>query len=116
MNKVALQRNKRKLRTRANIFGTKDKPRLSVYRSNVHISAQLIDDASGKTLLTFSDNKLKDTKGKNKVDVAFEVGSELAKAAKSKKINRVIFDKGQYAYHGRVKAVAEGARDGGLTL
>jgi len=94
-----------------------DRPRLSVFRSNRHIFGQIIDDTKGITLVAFSDKVLakinKSLKG-TKVEIAGHVGEELAKKAKVKKISKVIFDRGAYKYHGRVKALAEGARKGGL--
>ncbi|MCX6731581.1 MAG: 50S ribosomal protein L18 [Candidatus Parcubacteria bacterium] len=110
-------------RVRAKVRGTKDKPRLSVFRSNKHIFLQLIDDNSKKTLISASDfqpkagppraeKKLK----KTKTEIAREVGKLLAESAKAKRIKNVVFDRGGYKYHGRVKAAAEGAREGGLKL
>ncbi len=94
-------------------MGTDKKPRLCVFRSNNHIYAQLINDVQKKTILSASDQKLK--RGKmTKVDLAKEIGKAIAKVALEKKIEKVIFDRGPYKYHGRVKAVAEGAREGGL--
>ena len=87
-------------------------PRLSVFRSGSHIYAQIIDDTSGKTLVSASSVKLK-SKGK-KSDISREVGKELAAKAMEKKIAQVVFDRGGYQYHGRVKALAEGARESGL--
>ena len=106
------KRKERRNRIRAKISGTMDRPRLSVFRSNSHIYGQLIDDVSGKTLLSFSDLKLKE-KG-NKTDVAGKVGEELAKKALTKNIKTVVFDRGGFRFHGRVKAFADGARKGGL--
>jgi len=108
-------------RVRAKVHGTKTKPRLSVFRSNKHIFLQLIDDSLGKTLISASDLKIpaSPASGKKKgtkTEVAKEVGKLLAEAAKSKKIKNVVFDRGGYKYHGRVKAAAEGAREGGLKL
>lgn len=88
-------------------------PRLSVFRSNQHIWAQIIDDKHGKTLASSSTKVLKDTKG-TKSEKAANVGREIAKIALTKKIINVRFDRGLYRYHGRVKALADGARDGGL--
>lgn len=107
---------RRKKRTRAKIFGSKIRPRLSVYASNKHIYVQIIDDEKGKTLASFSDKKIneKESKSKTKTVRAGLVGEGLAKVAISKKISKVVFDKGGYKYHGRVKALAEGARKGGL--
>lgn len=93
--------------------GTAKCPRLSVFRSNVHIYAQLIDDEKGKTLVSASSLEVKE-KGKGKIDVAKEVGLKLAEKAKGAKIGTAVFDRGSYRYHGRVKALAEGAREGKL--
>jgi large subunit ribosomal protein L18 len=89
---------------------------LCVYRSNRHITAQLVDDTTGVVLLGTTDMSIKDSKGKNKTDMAKEVGKKLADLAKAKKITKVVFDRGGRLYHGRVKALAEGAREGGLTF
>lgn len=107
-------RRKRHRRVRQRVSGTLDRPRLVVYRSNKHIFAQIIDDSTGTTLLGVSDLNLKDTKGKTKTVIAREVGKLTAKEAKTKKIASVVFDRGGRLYHGRVKALAEGAREGGL--
>jgi large subunit ribosomal protein L18 len=88
------------------------KPRLSVYKSNKHIWAQLINDEKGTTMVSFSDKAL-NLKGK-KTELAFMVGEGIAKAAKLKKVKEIVFDRGPYRYQGRIKAVAEGARKGGL--
>lgn len=109
-------RIKRHRRVRKTVNGTPERPRLNVYRSNRHIFASLIDDMSGSVLLGTSDLGLKDTKGKNKTETAKEVGKRLAELAKGKKIDKVVFDRGGRLYHGRVKALAEGAREGGLTF
>ena len=95
--------------------GTKIAPRLSVFRSNRSIYAQIIDDTKGETLVSFSSKKL-DSKmvKKTKIEIAELVGEDLAKLAKAKKIVSVVFDRAGYKYHGRVKALAEGARKGGL--
>lgn len=107
---------RRKERTRAKIKGTAERPRLSVFRSNKHIYAQLIDDTKSASLLSVSDKKIAENKkkGKKKKDVAQMIGEVIAEKAKKKKIEKVVFDRGAYKYHGRVKAVAEGARKGGL--
>ncbi|MBI4692134.1 MAG: 50S ribosomal protein L18 [Candidatus Terrybacteria bacterium] len=99
-------------RVRARIIGISERPRLSVFRSNKHIFLQLIDDKKGGTLISASDLKIK--KKGTKTEMAKMVGKELAKLAKEKKIKSVVFDRGGYKYHGRVKAAAEGAREGGL--
>ena len=113
-NKDRLKRHKR---VRGKVKGTAETPRLSVYRSLTHIYAQLIDDVKGNTLVTAStlDKELKGTfEGKDKKAQAFAVGELLAKKAKSKKIKAVVFDRGGYLYTGRVAALADGARKGGL--
>lgn len=108
------KREKRKKRVRAKIFGTKERPRLCVFRSNKHIYAQLIDDSLHHTILSASSLELKEKHEKNKIKIAFEVGKLLAQKAIQKNIKKVVFDRGPYKYHGRVKALAEGARAGGL--
>ncbi len=92
-------------------MGTKLRPRLSVFKSAQHIYAQLIDDETGKVLVSASDIKTK--KGK-KTDHSLEVGKLIAKEALAKKIESVVFDRGGFVFHGRIKAVADGARKGGL--
>ena len=104
-------RIKRHTKVRKKIIGTKDCPRLSVFRSGKHIYAQIIDDGIGKTLVAESDSK-KD-KG-TKLEKAFEIGRKLAQKAVKKKISQVIFDRGGFLYHGRVAELARGAREGGL--
>jgi large subunit ribosomal protein L18 len=106
-----VSRGKRRLRIRAKISGTATQPRLSVFRSNKNIFAQLIDDTTGVTLVEAS--SLKSNKAGN-IDQAKAVGQELAKKAKAKKITDVVFDRGGYLYHGRVKALADAAREAGL--
>lgn len=113
MKKLRLSiRETRHKRIRKKIKGTSFCPRLTVFRSNKHIFVQLIDDNKGKTIISASDIKKK-IKG-NKTEVAKKIGVELAKMAKEKKIEKVVFDRGGYKYHGRIKAVAEGAREEGL--
>lgn len=107
------QRLQRKKRIRAKVIGTKDMPRLSVFRSNKYVYAQIIDDEKGKTVVGVSEKKLKDSKI-NKTGKSKELGLLVAKLAIAKKIKNVVFDRSGYAYHGRIKAVAEGAREGGL--
>ena len=97
-------------RVRKDVFGTKDVPRLNIYRSNKNIFASLIDDETGKTLATASSL---DMKGNN-TEVASAVGKAIAKSAKDLKIKKVVFDRGGYLYHGRVKALADAARENGL--
>lgn len=109
------KRKQRQRRIRKKIKGTKNCPRLSVFRSNKYIYCQLIDDDKGVTLLSADDRKLKDSKKKlTKKETAFEVGKKIAEKALAKKIEQIVFDRGGYRYHGRVKAVADGAREGGL--
>lgn len=109
--------NKRKKRVRAKILGTKDRPRLSVYRSNKYIYAQISDDEKQATLLAVSDKEISDKASKSsKVERAKLVGELLAKKALKKKIKKIVFDRGGYKYHGRVKALADGARKGGLVF
>ena len=117
MSKVILRKNnkiRRKLRTRKKIFGTSDRPRLSVFRSLRYIDCQLIDDNNGVTLEATSSVTKKLHEKKSKSEAAFEVGKEIAKGAIKKGIKSVVFDKGPYKYHGRVKNLADGAREGGL--
>lgn len=107
-----LNRLRRKVRIRSQISGTARRPRLSIFRSTSHITAQLIDDETGKTLAYVSDLKMKNTA--TKTQLAEKVGSEIAKVAKGLKIQEIVFDRGWFAYHGRVKALADAAREGGL--
>ena len=109
-------RERRKLGIRAKVFGTTKRPRLSVFRSSTNIYAQVIDDEKGVTIAEYSSAKIKDRKNKTKVQESFEVGKELAKEALEKNVKNVVFDRGGYKYHGRVKALADGAREGGLEL
>ena len=108
------QREKRKRRIRAKISGTAQIPRLSVFKSNLHIYVQIIDDELGKTLVSASDLQIKKTAKKTKNQIAFQVGEKVAKKAKAKKIKKVVFDRGGFKFHGRIKAVADGARKTGL--
>jgi large subunit ribosomal protein L18 len=102
-------------RVRKKVVGTADRPRLAVYRSNRHIYAQVIDDFAGRTLAAASTVTLTNGKGAPK-DQAKSVGLEVASKAKAAGITSVTFDRGGFRYHGRVQAVAEGAREGGLEL
>lgn len=109
-------RKRRAQRARARIVGTSIRPRLSVFRSNRHIVAQLIDDTEGKTIVSASSyNDKKNTKQK-KSDVASSVGEAIAKRAVEKGITKAIFDRGSYKFHGRIQAVCEGARSAGLKI
>lgn len=110
-------RIKRKKRARAKIFGTLERPRLSVFRSNKHTYVQLIDDEAGKTLFGVSTKKLaKDKLKAKKSDLAGKLGELTAKKALEKGIKKAIFDRGNYRYFGRVKTIAESARKHGLQL
>jgi len=117
-------RQRRHMRIRKKVNGTAERPRLTVYRSLNHIYVQLVDDLAGRTILTLS-SSYKDVSGavaavkggaKGKIAVSKEVGKRVAQMAKEKGIERVCFDRGGYLYHGRVKAVADGAREGGLNF
>lgn len=117
MNKVKAKKlrvERRHRRVRAKISGTAARPRLSVYRSLSHIYAQLIDDAKGVTLASVKDTDIKG--GKNKTEQALAVGRLIAEKAQAKKISQAVFDRGAFKYTGRVKALADGAREGGLTI
>ena len=106
------KRVRRHVKIRTRLSGTKDIPRLAVFKSNRFMYAQLIDDESAKTLVAAS--SLEDKSKDKKADAAFKVGKKIAEKALSMKIETVVFDRGGFAYKGRVKALAEGAREGGL--
>ena len=108
------KRIRRHKKIRMNMNGTKDRPRLFVFRSNQHIYAQLVDDDNAKILVSISDRDLKGSKGEKKSDMAKEVGKLIAKKAAESKIEKVVFDRGGILFHGRIKALADGAREGGL--
>jgi large subunit ribosomal protein L18 len=107
MNYIKLKRIKR---VRSKIIGSDTRPRLAVFKSNMHISAQLIDDKSGKTIIAVNDKNIKE---KNKAE---EVGKMIAIEAKKKKIKSVVFDRRQYKYHGKIKELAEAAKKEGLVI
>ncbi len=107
-------RVRRHRRVRKGVSGSAERPRLVVFRSNRGIEAQLIDDVAGKTLAAASSLGLAKSFKGNKVAQAAEVGKALASAAKSAGVETAVFDRGGYLYHGRVKALADGAREGGL--
>ncbi|HJY98558.1 MAG TPA: 50S ribosomal protein L18 [Patescibacteria group bacterium] len=109
-------REQRKRRVKAKVFGTAARPRFSVFKSNTHIYAQIIDDEKARTLVSFSDLKIKKADKMKKTEIAAQVGEEIAKKAIVKKIKKVTFDRNGFIYHGRVKALAEGARKGGLNF
>ena len=111
--------NRRKKRVSSNIFGTKEKPRISVFASNRYTYAQVIDDSDKNTLISYSSLKLAQSENYNKdkkVEEAKKVGLELAKKTVKKGIKKAVFDRGKYSYKGRIKAVAEGMREGGLKI
>lgn len=108
------KRIRRKARIRAKITGTAARPRLVVFKSNTSTYAQLINDETGKTIASVSDLKSKEKS--TKTDKAKNLGVEIAKKALDSKVTAVVFDRNGYRYHGRVKALAEGAREGGLTF
>lgn len=108
------KRLKNRARIRKKVDGSTERPRLAVYRSGKHVYAQIIDDAQGKTLVAFSTLE-GEIKSKNK-DSAKQVGAELAKRALAKNIKTVVFDRSGYVFHGRIKAVADGAREAGLSF
>ena len=113
---VRESRVRRHRRVRGKVVGTAERPRVAVYRSNRGIEAQLVDDGEGKTLAVASSLHLKKSFKGNKTQQAAEVGKLLAERAKQADLESVVFDRGGYLYHGRVKALAEGAREGGLTF
>ncbi len=115
---VNQQKARRIARVRATISGTAERPRLAVFRSLAHISAQVIDDTSGKTLAAVRDVELSEAerKGKKKLEIAKAVGMLLGTRAMEKGVKAVVFDRRDKKYHGRVRALAEGAREAGLTF
>ena len=121
-NKKIEKRLRRKKSVRKNVFGSAERPRLSVFRSNLHIYAQLIDDSSGKTIFSFSSNS-KEVKNNNleipkemkgKTGVAFSVGLKLGEKMMEGSLSSAVFDRNGYLYHGRVKALADGVRKAGV--
>lgn len=108
------QKEKRVIRSRSKIFGTQERPRLSVFRSNNNIYAQLINDQNGTTLGNASAKMIKDVKKMTKTDKARLVGEKIAGIAQEKNIKEAVFDRSGYQYHGAIKALAEGAREKGL--
>lgn len=109
-----IKQERRRKKNRAKIFGTAKKPRLSVFRSNKHTYVQLINDQKGTTLISASTRELK--KKGTKTTVAKLLGELIAQKAKKSGLQQAVFNKGSYLYHGRVKAVAEGAREAGLKI
>ena len=117
-SKRTIRRQRIKKHIRKKVYGTSERPRLAVFRSLKHIQAQLVDDTANRTLLTVS-SQSKDLKGdiqkaKGKIEVARMIGKAVGEEAKKKKIEQVVFDRSGYLYHGRVKALADGAREAGL--
>ena len=115
--KKRLRRDRIRRRIRSTIRGTSDRPRLCIYKSNKHVNAQLVDDLAGNTIISAStkmDDLAKDLKGKAMLESAGIVGEHLAKLAQDKGIDKAVFDRSGYKYHGVVKALADGARNGGL--
>lgn len=112
----AIGRQRRHARIRKRVTGTTERPRLSVYRSLNHIHAQIIDDVEGKTVASASslDTSFKGVQGKGNVAMAKEVGTLVAKRASEKGIKQIVFDRSGYLYHGRIKALADAAREAGL--
>ena len=113
MDKNKNKKLRRETRIRKKIAFVSDRLRLSVYRSNANIYAQIIDDSKAKTVVAASSKEVKATK---KMEQAIEVGKLIAEKAKSAKVTKVVFDKGSYKFHGRVKALADSAREGGLVF
>lgn len=117
-NPKVTARKKRVQRIRVKIFGTAERPRMSVYRSNRHIYVQIIDDVQRKTLVALStgDKGFEPAEEDGKCDQAKKIGQMIAERAKAIGIDKVVFDRGGYLYHGRVKALSDGAREGGLVF
>ncbi len=119
MYKVILRktkREKRKLRVKKKVFGTSERPRLSVFRSNKYLYGQVINDEKRVTLASVSTGIKELEKSKTKSEAAFEAGKLLAKAAKEHKVTKLVFDRNGYRYHGRIKSFADGLREGGIDL
>ena len=114
MAQYLTRREKIKYSVRKRVSGTPESPRLTVFRSNKQIYVQVIDDVNSKTLVAASSRQLKVNEKQNKIEVAKQVGKEIAEKAKSAGLTSVIFDRNGYLYHGRVKALAEAARENGL--
>jgi len=109
IKQLKIERRHKKIRSV--LSGTTERPRLSVFKSNKYITAQIIDDTKGNTLVSFSS---RDAKAKTPAEKAFEVGKEIAKKAKAANISKVVFDRSGYLFTGKIKSVAMGAREGGL--
>ena len=115
-NNKTFRRNRIRQRIKKVVSGTSDYPRLSVFRSNKEIYCQLIDEVNGKTIVQTSsrDKSIADLKLKSNIEISFNVGKSVAELALKKGIDKIKFDRGGYLYHGRVKSLADGAREGGL--
>ena len=115
-NNKTFRRNRIRQRIKKVVSGTSEYPRLSVFRSNKEIYCQLIDDVNGKTIVQTSsrDKSIADLKLKSNIEISFNVGKSVAELAVKKGIDKIKFDRGGYLYHGRVKSLADGAREGGL--
>ena len=115
-NNKTFRRNRIRQRIKKVVSGTSDYPRLSVFRSNKEIYCQLIDDVNGKTIVQTSsrDKSIADLKLKSNIEISFNVGKSVAELAVKKGIDKIKFDRGGYLYHGRIKSLADGAREGGL--
>ncbi|MFH1547188.1 MAG: 50S ribosomal protein L18 [bacterium] len=110
------KRQRRKLHVRKNLSGTKDIPRINVFRSNRFIYVQAVDDEAGKSMWGMGSMKIKSAKADKPVEVAAKLGEEFSTILKKNKIERAVFDRSGYKYHGRVKALADGIRKGGINL
>ena len=115
-NNKTFRRNRIRQRIKKVVSGTSDYPRLSVFRSNKEIYCQIIDDVNGKTIVQTSsrDKSIADLKLKSNIEISFNVGKSVAELALKKGIDKIKFDRGGYLYHGRVKSLADGSREGGL--
>ena len=115
-NNKTFRRNRIRQRIKKVVSGTSDYPRLSVFRSNKEIYCQIIDDVNGKTIVQTSsrDKSIADLKLKSNIEISFNAGKSVAELALKKGIDKIKFDRGGYLYHGRVKSLADGAREGGL--
>lgn len=111
-----INRKRRQVRGRALIVGTAERPRVTVFKSNVHLYVQAIDDSAGTTIAAVNDAQLKSKKAGTKTDHAAAAGTKLAELLKEKKVETVVFDKSGFKYHGRVKAVAEALRAAGIIV
>lgn len=109
--KKTQKRDRRRARIRSKVFGTAERPRLSIFKSNTRVYGQVVNDETGKTIFAVSTS---DVKGETALARATEMGKKIAEKAKEHKIKTIVFDRGGYVYTGKVKAVAEGAREGGL--